>query len=253
MKTIFVTGAASGIGRATAHKFAKEGWFVGLFDLNLDGAETVRQELGASRCIAGRLDVTSLDEFRAAVAAFDGAVGRMDVLFNNAGLLEMGPFDDITPERVSRMMAVNMNGVVNGVYASLPLLERTGRATILNMSSASAIYGIPELAVYSASKFFVRGLTESLDLELGARGIRVCDLMPSYVATPMVTNQSYRAATLDTVGVKLTADRVADAAWRAVAGNATHNIPQTEIRIMRRLAGLVPELARYATKKLARL
>lgn len=253
-KSIFVTGAASGIGRATALRFAREGWFVGLYDVNEAGVAELRRELGESKAVAGKLDVCNLDEFRARVADFDRACGRMDVLFNNAGLLHMGKFDEIAPETALRMMHVNMDGIVNGCYAALPLLRRTTGAVILNMSSASAIYGIPELACYSASKFFVRGFTEALDLELGREGIRVADLMPSYVATPMVTGQTYQAGTLKTMGVKLTAEKVAEQAWRAVnARRGTHFIPQTDVKILRRVAGLLPEVARVATRKLSKL
>jgi NAD(P)-dependent dehydrogenase (short-subunit alcohol dehydrogenase family) len=253
-KSIFVTGAASGIGRATALRFAREGWFVGLYDVNEAGVAELRKEIGEARSTAGRLDVRDLDELRARVADFDRACGRMDVLFNNAGILEMGKFDAISPERTRRMMDVNMLGVVNGVYAALPLLRRTSGSMILNMSSASAIYGIPELAAYSASKFFVRGLTEALDLELGKEGIRVADIMPSYVATPMVSSQTYQAGTLRTMGVKLTAEKVAEQAWRAVnARRGLHFIPQVDVKILRRVAGLLPEVARVATRKLSKL
>ena len=117
----------------------------------------------------------------------------MNALFNCAGILRMGRFEQLPQSESLQQVQVNLMGVVYGIYASLPLLEKSvddGGACILNMSSASAIYGTPELAVYSATKFAVRALTEALDLEFRKKKIRVADIMPSYVATPMVSNQA---------------------------------------------------------------
>ena len=188
-QSIFITGAASGIGKATAKLFASRGWFVGLFDVNEAGVRELAAELGPGVAVAGKLDVRNRDDWRSAIAAFgERTGGRMDVLFGCAGVLKFAPFTACTAEEADRQVGINVNGVVNGVYAALPLLEAsvgTGKPVIVTMSSASAIYGQPEMAVYSATKFFVRGLTEALDVELGPKGIRVCDVMPGYVDTPM--------------------------------------------------------------------
>jgi len=262
-KTIFITGAASGIGRATAKLFAERGWFVGLYDLDEKGLAALRIETGTSKTCMGVLDVASLDDFKRNVDDFARTTGgRMDVLFNCAGILRMGRFEHIPPEQAHQQIQVNLVGVVNGVYASLPLLEKTvaaqsGRAngagaTILNMSSASAIYGTPELAVYSATKFAVRALTEALDLELRRKDIRVADIMPSYVATPMVHNQKYRAKSLETVGVNLKAEHIAEVAWRAVNGKkGVHHLLRPELKLFVRLAGfesLARQTMRYLSK-----
>ncbi|HSQ64623.1 MAG TPA: SDR family oxidoreductase [Polyangiaceae bacterium] len=252
-KTIFITGAASGIGRATAKLFAERGWFVGLYDLDEKGLAALRIETGTSKTCMGVLDVASLDDFKRNVDDFARTTGgRMDVLFNCAGILRMGRFEHIPPEQAHQQIQVNLVGVVNGVYASLPLLEKTEGATILNMSSASAIYGTPELAVYSATKFAVRALTEALDLELRRKDIRVADIMPSYVATPMVHNQKYRAKSLETVGVNLKAEHIAEVAWRAVNGKkGVHHLLRPELKLFVRLAGfesLARQTMRYLSK-----
>jgi NAD(P)-dependent dehydrogenase (short-subunit alcohol dehydrogenase family) len=238
-QSIFVTGAASGIGRATAKLFAKRGWFVGLHDVDDAGLASLEAEIGEHRCVRGRLDVTSESSWRDAVAGFGRRTdGRMNVLFNSAGILRMGRFEELPPSESQKQVAVNVMGVIYGVYAALPLLERTEDACILNMSSASAIYGTPELAVYSATKFAVRALTEALDLEFRKKKVRVADIMPGYVATPMVHNQTYRAKTLKTMGVKLTAEDIAACAWDSANGKkALHNVPRADLRLFVRLAG----------------
>ena len=202
----------------------------------------------------GVLDVTKLEHFKSSVDDFGRTTGgRMDVLFNCAGILRMGRFEHIPPEQAYHQIQVNVVGVINGVYASLPLLEKTEGATILNMSSASAIYGTPELAVYSATKFAVRALTEALDLELRSKDIRVADIMPSYVATPMVHDQKYRAKSLKTVGVNHKAEHIAEVAWRAVNGKrAVHHLPRPELKLFARLAGF-ELLGRSAMRYLSKM
>jgi NAD(P)-dependent dehydrogenase (short-subunit alcohol dehydrogenase family) len=250
MKTIFVTGAASGIGKATALLFGRRGWFVGCYDGDVDGARRVAEDVGA-RASHGRLDVTNEESWRTAVADFEGAAGgTMDVLFNSAGVLRMGRFEDVRADACRLQLEVNVMGVVLGIQTCLSVLERS-KGVVVNMSSASAIYGQPELAVYSASKFAVRALTEALDIELAPRGIRLCDVMPGYVDTPMVHSQPHRATTLDKMGVKLTADDVADWVWKAAHGRALHYVPQANVRAMGRLGGLLPELGRIVMRRMA--
>ncbi|MFO0736094.1 MAG: SDR family oxidoreductase [Labilithrix sp.] len=250
MKTIFVTGAASGIGRATALLFGRRGFAVGCYDIDVDGARKVAEAIpNASH---GRIDVSNEESWTAAVSDFEGAYGRMDVLFNCAGILRMGRFDQISPAECRKQLEVNVMGVVLGVQRCLPLLERTKDAAIVNMSSASAVYGQPELAVYSATKFAVRALTESLDIELRPRGIRVADVMPSYVDTPMVHSQEHRSKTLDRFGIKLTADDVAEVVWKAAHGRGLHYVPQKDVALLGRVNGLAPSLARRVMHRLAK-
>lgn len=255
-KTIFITGAATGIGRAAARLFARNGWFVGLYDIDAAGVEAVATELGASAC-HGALDVCDREAFRAAVAAFgEKTGGRMNVLLNNAGLLRFGFFDDISPESTEKMLDVNIYGVMNGLWAAMPMLRASDDPCVVNMCSASAIYGQPELAAYSASKFFVRGLTEALDVELSSKGIRVRDVMPGYVATNMVSSQTHTPGTLTTLGVHLTPEKVADVIWKAATstpGGDPHFYTEASNAVLTRFGGLLPEVARLSVKKLAKM
>jgi len=253
-RSVFITGGAKGIGRASALRFAKRGYFVGIFDIDRAGAEAVANEIGADHAIAGALDVRDPESFKKAIRDFGARTnGTMSVLFNSAGILRTGKFDQIPPGESHALVQVNLLGVLNGLYAALPLLEKTKNACVVTMSSASAIYGTPEQAVYSATKFAVRALTEALDIEFRPRGIRVTDVMPSYVDTEMVSSQSFRPGTLKSRGIKLTADDVAALVVRAAEGNRVHWFASFDENVLHRVGNLVPGFGRALMRKLSRL
>lgn len=186
-RCIFVTGAASGIGRATATLFAANGWLVGAHDVDEAGLATLRAELGAGACLTRRLDVRDKLDFDGAVAEFgDATHGRMDILFNNAGICQGGWFEEIPYEATVQVLEVNLLGVVNGIYAALPLLKATEGSLCFTTSSSSATYGMPRLAAYAATKFAVKGLTEALSLEFERHGVRVADVLPGIIDTPIL-------------------------------------------------------------------
>jgi len=253
-KTIFITGAASGIGRETALLFAKKGWFVGLYDLNEAGLATVAAEIGEEYCCFQKLDVTSPESYEKAVAHFSKKTeGRMNVLFNCAGVMYMGPMADITLEEQLRTMRINVEGVIIGIYASLPLLKRTPRATILSMSSASAMYGVPDLAVYSASKFAVRGLTEALNIELEKHGVHTTDIMPLYVNTNMITSQKHKAGTLDKMGSNLAPNQIARVAWKAAHQKKVHWVPTMKLKSLQLISRYFPFVEKPVMRILSKI
>jgi short-subunit dehydrogenase len=251
-KTIFITGAASGIGRETARLFAERGWRTGLLDIDEAGLERLRGEInetGEARCFTGRLDVRDPAAFREQTAAFGRwSGGRMDALFNCAGIMRMGPFGPTPIEEHIRTVEINVIGVLNGIHASLDLLKATPGAHVVTMGSASGIYGVPDLATYSASKFFVRGLTEALNIELERDGITVTDLMPLYVDTPMVRSQTYRAGSLQTFGARLTPRQIAEVVWKAVHARKVHWVPGALLKVLNYLGGALPFVSRPTMK-----
>jgi NAD(P)-dependent dehydrogenase (short-subunit alcohol dehydrogenase family) len=217
-KSVFITGAAAGIGRAAAQRFAAQGWYVGLYDVNAAAVRELAAELGPGRALAGSLDVSDAQAFADAVAEFTLAAGRLDLLINNAGVLVTGDFESHSAERYQWLIDINTRGVVNGCLAASPHLKPGAR--VINMCSASALYGTPAFAVYSASKFFVRGLTEALNIEWQRRGILVMDLMPLFVATPMVAGVSDKPKSIDRLGVRLSAEDVAATLYSAATRSA---------------------------------
>lgn len=209
-KSVFITGAATGIGRATALLFAQRGYRVGGYDIDEAGLRLLAADITAvgGTPVVGRLDVTDTDEMARRLAEFvEETGGRLDVLINNAGLLHAGRFEDIALPVHHRAIDVNVKGVVNGLHAAFPYLKDTRDAVVVNLSSASAIYGQVELANYSATKFYVRAITEALNLEWAQHGIRVIDMWPLYVNTAMT--EGVKTGTTQSLGIRLTAQDIA--------------------------------------------
>jgi len=219
--SIFITGAASGIGQATAHFFAGKGWRVGLADRNATALDRLMVELGPEAS-AFPLDVLDRSQLSAALSAFSQPSGALKAMFNSAGILEMKPFAETPVERLHAIIDVNVKGIINSVSAALPFLRAHGDARVVTMGSVSGLYGIPELAVYSASKFAVRGLTEALNIELERDGIWVTDVMVAYVKTPMVEAAASKAKSVEILGVNVLPENVAETVWNAVRGRQVH-------------------------------
>jgi NAD(P)-dependent dehydrogenase (short-subunit alcohol dehydrogenase family) len=248
-RAIFITGAASGIGRETALLFAERGWRVGAVDLDEAGLARLAGDAGADRCWTGRLDVRDLAAYRERIAAFGAWTGgRMDALFNCAGIMRMGPFEQVAIEEHVRTVAVNVIGVLHGIHAAFELLAATPGAHVVTMGSASGLYGVPDLSSYSASKFFIRGLTEALNIEFERHGITVTDLMPLYVDTPMIQAQEYRAGSLRTFGARLTPRQIAGIVWKAVHGRKVHWVPGALLRTLSWLGNVLPFASKPAMK-----
>ncbi|WP_076482732.1 SDR family oxidoreductase [Williamsia sterculiae] len=231
-RTVFITGAAAGIGRATALGFAKRGYTVGAFDIDDAGLATLSAEIEAlgATAVVGHLDVTDAEEFATRLREFVAqAGGRLDVLVNNAGILVGGRFEEIPVEKLHREVDINCKGVVNGLHAGFEHLRATPGSVAINLASASAIYGQAELADYSATKHFVRGITEALDIEWGAYGVRVVAIWPLFVQTAMTTN--LKTNSTERMGIKLgpqdVADRILDAAEPNRFSKAIHQVHYT--------------------------
>jgi NADP-dependent 3-hydroxy acid dehydrogenase YdfG len=215
-RAVFITGAAAGIGRATALTFSKNGYTVGGYDIDEVGLKSLADEIDdlGGKAITGHLDVTDPAEMAERVGEFAKAAGRLDVMINNAGIMLAGRFEDIDVARHLKEIDINTKGVVNGLHAAFPYLRDTDDSVVVNLASASAIYGQAELANYSATKFFVRGITEALDIEWQRHGIRVIAMWPLYVQTGMT--EHINTGTTESLGIRLTAQDVADAIAKAV-------------------------------------
>src|SRR5262249_17720572 len=157
-KAIFITGAASGIGLAAAKRFAGEGWFVGLADINAAGLKSALDAIGRDNGATYLLDVRDRAAWDDALSVFVAAAGRLDVLVNNAGVASYGYLEEQSEDEVARQLDINIKGVVNGARAGLDHLKRTPGSQLINISSCASIYGAPKLSVYCATKFAVRGL-----------------------------------------------------------------------------------------------
>jgi NADP-dependent 3-hydroxy acid dehydrogenase YdfG len=222
-KSIFITGAGAGIGAETARLFARKGWLVGASDVSAGGLAQLQRELGADRVSSHLADVRDRAAVEAAVRDFTSRTGgRLDALFANAGVLFMGPHETITPTQKDLLVDVNAKGVVHAIDAAFPFLARTPGAHVIAMSSTSAEYGSPQHGVYSATKFFVRGLTEALNIEYRRHGIQVSAIYVAYVRTGMVLDAAVKPASIDRLGVKVAPQRVAETVWRAVHGSRVH-------------------------------
>jgi len=228
LKSIFVTGGASGIGAATARLFSGRGWRVGLADVDAGGLADTAALMPPDRTSTHVMDVRDREAWSRELDRFTAAQGgALDVLFNNAGVPHGGPFATASFEEIDRVVAINLMGAVNGARIGYAHLRRAG-GCLLNTASASAIYGSAGLAPYSASKFAVRALTEALDGEWHGDGVRVRALVPGFIDTPLLSrttegsNRSIRE-TVQEAGLELTsAETVAEAAWAAVHGNRLH-------------------------------
>jgi NADP-dependent 3-hydroxy acid dehydrogenase YdfG len=222
-KSIFITGAASGMGRETAKLFAAEGWFVGAFDVQADLLDSLEAEIGADNCLAQRLDVTDRDAYAAAMAAFGEATGgRMDILFNNAGIGRGGPYGAMDWSDVRAVVEVNLLGVMSGIHLAIPLLTATPGSLCFSTSSSSATFGMANIAVYSATKHAVKGLTEALSVELKAKGVRVADTLPGLIDTPILPQAAKAGAPTQGMWRLMPARSVAEAVWAAYHGDKLH-------------------------------
>ena len=260
-KSIFITGGAGGMGLATARKFVDAGWFVGLLDSDGARVKAAGDSFSTEQVWASELDVTDEAAFAQAIEAFARrSGGGMDILFNNAGIAPGGWFDEMSLSTMRRIIDINVWGVIIGTRAALPLLRATTNALVMSTASVVATHGHAMRAVYSASKFAVRGLTEALSLEFERFGIRVADVLPGCIDTPMLRGSiSTRSGaefderlfeSFPRTGAfrVMPASAIADAVWNAYHGNTVHWYVPEEVGDIDRLKGTDYAAARASTR-----
>jgi len=191
-KVAFVTGAGKGIGKATAIALAKEGVLVGLLartETDLIEVANEIETLGVKAAYA-TADVSSLEQVDQAINKLTEELGSADILINNAGTGKFGSFLELDPDEWKRMIDINLMGVYYVTRAVLPQLIEKNGGDIINISSTAGQKGAPVTSAYSASKFGLLGLTESLALEVRKHNIRVSALTPSTVATELAFREN---------------------------------------------------------------
>ncbi|EYT64715.1 short-chain dehydrogenase [Dietzia sp. UCD-THP] len=212
MASIFISGGAAGIGLATAERFSREGWTVGVYDVDKDALAAVQSK--HPDWITGELDVRDMQQWERALEEFTSHTGgTLDVLDNNAGVLVAGDLTEISADAVKAQIDIDVLGVTLGAKAAFPYLKATPGSHLVNIASASAIYGQPGIATYSAAKFYVAGLTEALELEWAPHGVRVVGIWPLWAKTALADP---KAKTTRTLGIKITPEQVAEKVWQSV-------------------------------------
>jgi NAD(P)-dependent dehydrogenase (short-subunit alcohol dehydrogenase family) len=243
MKSVFITGAGAGIGLATARRFAGQGYFVGLYDINREALAEAMASGDFPQACSGHCDVRSRESIDAALAEFASHTdGQLNILVNNAGVLSAGSFAELAASAHDLMIDINVKGFTNVAQAGFPYLQNTETACMVNLCSASSIHGIPNLAVYSATKFYVNGLTQALHLEWAQHDIRVTCVKPDLVDTPMAHEVTAQAAS-DRV-VDLQPEDIAAAIDKAVRGNRVSYVVGSTARVWSLLDKLLPEFLR---------
>jgi len=186
-KSVLVTGASSGIGHDVALAFGEQGARVAVLARRRAQLDDLARKINKAggKALALDCDVTDRARVFSAVEQVKESFGKIDILVNSAGLLISDPVEQVRPEDLEKMMAVNLFGALNAMQAVLPLMRKAKGGNIVNISSLAGRRGVSPLGAYSATKFALVGLTEALRVELFNSGIKVSLVMPGVIDTPM--------------------------------------------------------------------
>ena len=223
-RVAFITGASRGIGAATARSLAGAGAKVAL-------AARAPDELGIPGALAVACDVRDPDQVASAVAAAVDAFGRLDIVVANAGVGAYGPFLELSLEWLNEMIDVNLKGTLYAVRAALPHLLESDQADIVTLASEAGRRGLPNEAVYCASKFGQVGFTRALDHELRERAVRCTNVCPGGVATDFALEPG-RGRPQEILGGMMSAEDVAEVVTFVLTRPRNHRILETALRPM---------------------
>ena len=235
-----ITGAARGIGRATAEAFLAQGMKVAIGDLDVEEAQRTAEQLG-DRAIAAELNVCDRDSLERFLDEAERRLGPVDVLVNNAGIMQLGRFWEEDDATAQRMIDINLHGVIFGTKSALRRMIPRGRGAIVNIASQAGLYGAPGGATYSATKHGVVGLTEAIRGELrlaGHDGIQMSYVCPVVVNTELGRGTA-DARTLPVVEPSDVADAIVDALQHGVVDV---HVPKS-VKRTQRLTAILPRRA----------
>ncbi|MFI7530493.1 SDR family oxidoreductase [Nocardia salmonicida] len=242
--TIAITGAARGIGLATAKAFVEHGAYVALGDLDEALAVQAAAEIGG-HAIGHALDVTDKASYAAFLDATARWRGPLDVLVNNAGVMPNGPFLDQSDRIDQLTMDVNVYGVIHGMRLALPAMVARGYGHVVNVASLAGKFPLAGLAVYNASKYAVVGLTAATRLEMDATGVSVSAVLPSAVRTELSSGIDYG------ILPAVEPEDIAAAVVRTVRTRAAETAVPGYVGVLANASGLVPEPVLRALRKAA--
>ena len=212
-KVVVITGASSGIGETTARLLASLGAHVVIGARRLERLETLASDIQADggSVVVQRLDVTELEQMQAIIEAAQSRFGRVDAVINNAGVMPLSSLEALKIEEWNRMIDVNIRGVLHGIAAGLPVMKKQGFGHFINIASIGAYEVSPTAAVYCATKYAVRAITDGLRQETAGQGIRVTLVSPgvteSELAESITDNEAkeimkeYRRTTLPATAI----------------------------------------------------
>lgn len=237
-KTVFITGGGGGIGEGIALAFAEQGAKIVLADISAPHTEAVAARLPAgTQSLVLALDVTSLESWAQAKAQAEARFGAVDVLCNNAGISAgFKPLVDVTPDEFARLMAINVTGVYNGVLTFAREMGARGAGHIVNTSSMNGLSPFGSFAAYSASKFAVLGLSDSLRQELAPLGVGVSTLFPGLTRSRMAEQDLDKVGAADPARAAAIRANMMDPVWlgravvRAVENNTQYIITHPDYR-----------------------
>ena len=232
-KVVLITGASSGIGEATARRLAAAGHRVALGARRTDRLAVLAKEIEADggSALAHELDVTDLASVQGFVAATRDRFGRVDVLVNNAGVMPLSPLAALRVDEWNQMIDVNLRGVLHGIAAVLPLMQEQRSGHIVNIASVSGLRVDPTSAVYSATKFAVRALSEGLRQE--SRDVRVTVVNPGLTRSELaesISDDGLKGAVGEMMAIAIPAAAIAEAILYAVSQPADVDVNEIVVR-----------------------